>query len=176
MSARMNAAPTHNGFELRGWHVLAGLLAFFAIVIAVDVGFAIQAYRTFPGEVSATPYEDGLQFNQTLAQRAEERSLGWQAKIQATVLGAGSNPGSGRVRLLVTIKDAAGRPVRGLKLSGRLERPATEAGRVEPRFTETAPGVYEGRAPETPGAWDLTLNAVDSTGRAFNAESRMVWR
>lgn len=95
--------PAARPFQIKGAHVLASLLAFFGAVIAVDVGMAVQAYRTFPGEVSATPYEDGLQFNRTLARRNEERSLGWRAKVNATVLGAGSDLRSGRVRLRVKI-------------------------------------------------------------------------
>ena len=169
----MPAAPS---FQLKGVHVLASLVAFFAAVIAVDVGMAVQDYRTFPGEVSATPYEDGLQFNRTLARRSEERSLGWRAKINATVLGAGSDLRSGRVQLRVGIADAGGRPVTGLALSGRLERPATEAGRVSASFTEVKPGLYEAAVPDTPGAWDLTLNGQDRAGRAFDAESQLTWR
>ncbi len=163
-------------FELRGWHVLLALVGFFAVVIAVDVGFAIQAYRTFPGEVSATPYEDGLRFNQILAERSAERALGWKAGIQASAVSGGSSPTSGRIRLVVTLKDAAGAPLKGLKLTGRLERPATEAGALSTRFTETRPGIYQAIAPETPGAWDLTLNAVDPAGRKFQAQSRLTWR
>jgi nitrogen fixation protein FixH len=163
-------------FELNGWHVLAGLVGFFGAVIAIDTGMAVQAYRTFPGEVSATPFEDGVTFNRTLAERAQERALGWRAKVQATVLGAGDQFRSGRVQLRVLINDAAGQPVRGLKLDGRLERPATEAGKLERRFTETRPGVYEATAPDTPGAWDLTLTGQDAAGRGFEAESRLLWR
>ena len=169
MSAR--AAAT---FELKGWHVLVGLIGFFGAVIAVDVGMAVQAYRTFPGEVSATPFEDGLQFNRTLAERAQERALGWRASVRATPLNG--EGGSGRALLQIAIADRAGAPVRGLKLAGRLERPATEAGRVRLAFTETRPGVYQAVAPETPGAWDLTLSGADPAGRAFDAESRLQWR
>jgi nitrogen fixation protein FixH len=157
-------------FELNGWHVLAMLLAFFASVIAVDVVMAVKAYATFPGEVSATPYEDGLHFNRTIAARAEERQLGWRAKVQATVADVG------RVQVRITILDRAGAPVRGLTLSGRLERPATEAGRLEPRFTETRPGVYDAVAPDTPGAWDLTLIGTDPSGERFDARQRLVLR
>ncbi len=171
MSARAARVP-----ELKGWHVLLMLLAFFGAVIAVDVGMAIKAYATFPGEVSATPFEDGLRFNGALARRDEERSLGWRARVQATVLGAGNTNNSGRVLIRITVDDRAGRPVQGLKLAARLERPATETGRLRPRFTETRAGVYEATAPDTPGAWDLTLTGADRTGRAFDAESRLVWR
>jgi nitrogen fixation protein FixH len=167
---------TAKPFELNGWHVLFGFIGFFGAVIAIDAGMAVQAYRTFPGEVSATPFEDGVSFNHTLAERAEERALGWRAKVQATVLGAGDQFRSGRVRLRVLVDDKTGQPVRGLKLAGRLERPATEAGKLEPRFTETRPGVYEATAPDTPGAWDLTLTGQDAEGRAFEAQSRLIWR
>ncbi len=170
------SAGTHKPFELKGVHVLLAVAGFFAAVAAVDVGMAIQAYSTFPGEVSATPFEDGLKFNSTLAERAAERSLGWRASVKATVLGAGGTINSGRTQILVTIADKAGRAVRGLDLSGRLERPATETGRRQLRFVEIKPGVYQAFAPDSPGAWDLALTGADGSGHPFEAESRMAWR
>ncbi len=157
-------------FELTGWHALGMLLAFFAWFIVVDISFAVKAYKTFPGEVTATPYEDGLQFNRTLAQRDQERTLGWRAQVQAALTDVG------RTRIRVSILDRAGAPVRDLKLAGRLERPATETGRLTPAFTETRPGVYDAIVPDTPGAWDLTLSASDRGGHAFDAQRRLEWR
>jgi nitrogen fixation protein FixH len=169
------SAPTRakagREFQLNGWHVLATLIAFFAAVIAVDTVMAVKAYATYPGEVSATPYEDGLTFNRSLAQRDQERRLGWRAKIQTTLL-----PDVGRTQLRVTIADAAGAPVKGLNLKGELERPATEAGRLALSFTETRAGIYDASAPDTPGAWDLTLKGTDGAGRGFDAQRRMMWR
>lgn len=171
----MSAKAVKSG-ELRGWHVLLILIGFFAVVIAVDVGMAVQAYRTFPGEVTAKPYEDGLAFNTALARRQEERSLGWRASIETTVLGAGSALRSGRVQLRLKISDNAGQPVRGLTLRGRLERPATESGRLDLQLTETRPGTYDATAPDTPGAWDISISGQDRTGRAFEAQRRLTWR
>ena len=54
------------GFQVRGWHVWAGVAAFFAVVIAVDATFTVLALRTFPGQVSVTPYEDGLLYNRRI--------------------------------------------------------------------------------------------------------------
>ena len=164
------SAGAERAFELRGWHVLAILLTFFASFIAVDVAMAVKAYTSFPGEVSATPYEDGLTFNSTLTRRDQERALGWRAQVQATLVEVG------RTRLRIVIQDRGGAPVRGLKLAGRLERPATEAGRLSPAFTETKPGVYDAITPDTPGAWDLRIAGTDRAGRSFEAERRMVWR
>lgn len=160
----MSEASAHAGFRLTGWHVLAAVVGFFAVVIGVDVSFAVAAYRTFPGEVSVTPYEDGILYNKTLAQLAAQEKLGWKAA-------AAAEPGA----VVLIVHDRAGSAVRGLKVTGKLERPATESGRLTPRFSETAPGRYEARLGREIGAWDLTAEARDAQGHLFIAERRLTW-
>ena len=147
----MSAARSEraSGFRITGWHVLAGMVGFFGVVIAVDVTFAVLAYRTHPGQVSVTPYEDGILYNRHIAQLDAQAKLGW--------------------------RDQAGRPIRGLALSARMERPATEAGRLTPRFVETAPGRYEADVGRLFGAWDLTVEAKDASGDDFLLERRLTW-
>jgi len=157
-------APTRPGFRLNGWHVLAMVTGFFAIVIAVDVGFVVMAVRTFPGEVSATPYEDGLAFNRSYAQQRTQERLGWRA-IAAAERGA----------VAVEMRDRAGKPIAGLAVTGKLERPATEAGRIQLAFHETRPGRYVARSGGLAGAWDLTAHAADRSGARFVAERRLSW-
>ena len=152
------------GFRITGWHVLAGVAAFFAVVIGVDVLFTVLAVRTFPGQVSVTPYEDGLLYNRRIAQADAQAALGWRAA-------AGAEPGV----VVVAVRDAESRPLGGLTVSGRLQRPATEAGRRQVRFLETAPGRYEATTGSISGAWDLTAEAVDAQGRRFVAERRLTW-
>jgi nitrogen fixation protein FixH len=164
------SARAASEFRLNGWHVLAGVLGFFGAVVAVDTVMAVQAYKTFPGEVSATPYEDGLDFNRTLAREQQERSLGWRAKVQTSIGEAG------RVQLVLTIVDAQGAPVRGLRLTGQLSRPATEQGRRQAGFVETRAGVYQASAAAAPGAWDLQVSGKDAEGRSFEAQRRLLWR
>lgn len=156
--------PPRKEFRLTGWHFLAMIVGFFAVVITVDVSFAVMAYRTHPGEVSVTPYEDGLVYDRKIAQlRAQER-LGWAAA-------AAAEPG----RVVVLIRDRDGHALSGLSLSGKLERPATEAGRVTPRFVEAAPGRYEAPARGLAGAWDLTAEAHDAARHSFELERRLTW-
>jgi nitrogen fixation protein FixH len=151
-------------FQVRGWHVAAGVSAFFAVVISVDATFMTLALRTHPGQVSVTPYEDGLLYNRKLAELDAQAKLGWRAAAEA-------RPGAVRVE----IQDRQGAPLRKLTVSGDLQRPATEAGRRKLRFTELSPGVYEASADVT-GAWDLTASIQDSEGRTFTAERRLTWR
>jgi nitrogen fixation protein FixH len=128
------------------------------------VTFAVLAYRTHPGEVSVTPYEDGLVYNQKLAQLRAQAALGWRAA---------AGPEHGKV--VVVVEDAARRPIPGLTLTGKLERPATEAGRLTPRFVEVAPGRYEAVEKGLTGAWDLTATAKDAAGHSFELERRLTW-
>lgn len=161
----MTVDPATTGFRLRGWHVLAMMVGFFGVVAAVDLGFALLAVRTFPGQVSVTPYEDGLMYNRQLTQLAAQERLGWRAT-------AAAEPGA----VVMELRSRAGAPIQGLVLSGKLERPATEAGRIGLTFREDAPGRYVARAGRLAGAWDLTARAVDAQGRLFQAERRLTWR
>lgn len=158
-------ADTKASFRITGWHVLFGVTFFFLVVIAVNVVFTVMALRTFPGQVSVTPYEDGILYNRTIAQHEAQKKLGWQAaaSVQAGVL-------------TISIVERDGQAVSGLAVKGLLQRPATETGAHSPQFTETAPGVYQARTEGLDGAWDVTFTAKASDGRTFTGERRLMWR
>lgn len=162
----MSATGTRSrpGFTIRGWHVLAGVSAFFAVVIGVDAVFTVIAIRTFPGQVSVTPYEDGLLYNRRIAQVEAQERLGWRAS-------AAGAPGE----VIMTFQDRSGRPLAGLAVTGELKRPATEAGRITLKFAEAAPGRYVAPGGRLSGAWDLTAEARGPAGGAFLAERRLTW-
>jgi nitrogen fixation protein FixH len=153
-----------SAFRVRGWHVAAGVTAFFTLVIGVDTAFMVLAYRTFPGQVSVTPYEDGLLYNRHIAQQEAQEKLGWRAAAAAT-------PGV----VTLQFRDAEGAPVRGLAVNGKLERPATETGRAPATFRETAPGQYVARVGGLSGAWDLTAEARAPDSATFTVERRLTW-
>lgn len=151
--------------RLTGWHVLALVVGFFAVVIAVDATFALMAYRTFPGQVSVTPYEDGVAYNRKIAQLEAQDRLGWKAIAAVTSGGA----------VRIEVRDQDGTPVSGLAAQGRLERPATESGRVALVFRPVAAGVYEATPRVGSGAWDMYATLTDPQGRRFDAERRLTW-
>ena len=157
--------PGRKPFRLTGWHVLALVVGFFAVVIGVDTAFTVLALRSAPGEVSATPFEDGLNYNRTLESRRAQAALGWTAEAEAA-------PGVVRVRF--TGRD--GRPLEGLRVTGALTRPATAAGERRLAFRQVGPGVYEASAAGARGAWDLTLIARSAAGERLDADRRLDWR
>ncbi|MFM8820163.1 MAG: FixH family protein [Phenylobacterium sp.] len=158
------AEGSDGGWILTGRHVLGVVVGFFVIVIALNVWFLTLAYRTFPGQVSETPYEDGVAFNRHLAAQEAQARLGWEAA-------AAAGPGGPWVE----VRNAEGAALQGLTLTGRLERPATVAGRRILAFRETAPGRYEAPAAGLTGAWDLSFRAVDANGQAFEGGRRLTW-
>jgi nitrogen fixation protein FixH len=153
--------PSSKG-QITGWHVLIGVVLFFALVIGVDTFFMVKAYKTFSGEVASNPYEAGLAFNRTLAQREREAALGWTAAVET--------PQPGLVAL--RMKDKAGRPLSALSLTGTLERPATETGRQVLNFKPTGDGWYQASA-KLEGAWDLRATARNGKDQ-FEIETRLV--
>ena len=160
----MTLTESRPHFVLKGWHVLIGFLLFFGVDIAVNAAFMISAYRTFPGETSVTPYEDGLAYNAALKQLRDQEALGWRITADRAAPG----------ELLVQASDKAGAPLRGLHITAMLQRPATETGRKVVTFDETAPGVYTAAVGPLVGAWDLNLTAHDEHGHKALAERRLV--
>lgn len=156
-------SPAKSPWVVKGWHVAAGVVAFFAIVIGVDAAFLVAAYRSHPGQVAPRPYEAGLIYNAELERQRAQAALGWRA-------GAAARPAG----LEVVLQDREGRPLAGLRVSASLQRPATEQGRTDLVLRETAPGVYAAGHPLS-GAWDVRIEATGEAGEALIAERRLSW-
>ncbi|MEZ6024036.1 MAG: FixH family protein [Hyphomonadaceae bacterium] len=156
-------------FEIRGRHVLAGLLAFFGAVIAVNVGFAVLAVQSFPGEDVRRSYTQGLEYNQTLEQRREQAALGWQASAELRSDAAGP-------LLEVVLHARDGAPLEGAALEGELQWPTTSVHDRTLEFTPTGQGRYVARLDALQnGRWRLRAHAARADG-ALDFESELTWR
>lgn len=131
--------------RVTGWHVLAVILVFFGVIITVNVIFIIQATRTFRGEDEPRSYVQGLDYNSTLAARAEQAALGWTATTDVE---------DGQV--VIRVLDADGHPIDGLDMSGTLRHPADTSRDQELAFEPRAEGRYVAALPEgIRGRWHL---------------------
>lgn len=159
----MTDLPQPPRFTIKGRHVLVAFVLFFGLIAAVDALFISLALRTFSGQVAKNPYEAGLLYDRTLAQRAAQAELGWNATLALV---------DDRVLELV-ITDRAGVGVDGLTLDGTLKRPATDVGGRNLRFTSQSEGRYVADAALS-GAWDVVVVATGPKGERFAAERRLV--
>ena len=134
---------------LSGRHVLIGLVAFFAVVLAVNGVFLYMALSTYTGVVSTEPYRKGLHYNDRIAAEEAQKRLGWRVDV------ADIDP-SGAIRVNVT--DATGAALRGLVVAARIGRPSTSSYDSKATLVESAPGVYTGSVPRLDtGSWQLDV-------------------
>ena len=105
--------------ELTGKHVLLIVIAIFGVVFAVNGFMVMQAVKTFRGEDTKQSYRQGLAYNETLDMRAQQKALGWRAKIDLNA----------RI-ISLAIEDKSGMPVRGLTVTGLLKHPTKPSERI----------------------------------------------
>ncbi len=138
------AAPAMRQFT--GWHMLVILLAFFGVVIAVNLVMARLALSTFSGEVVANSYVASQHFNGWLDKAKAESALGWKAPMALA-----------DDRLTVAMIDNRGNPLAGAQLSGEATHPLGATTDLRLRFVENRPGVYSARLPA--GRWQIRMMA-----------------
>lgn len=157
-----------DGFQLRGWHVLAAVLAFFGLVTAVNVTFAVYAISSFPGEDVRRSYLQGLRYNETLAERRAQAALGWRATTMLR-----SDAGEAALEVRLTTREGA--PVNGATLVGELQRPISAQFDQQLTFAPAGDGRYLARLSALKaGRWRLRAKAESETG-ALEFESELIW-
>lgn len=145
----MTTADT--GFHLKGWHVLAGFVGAFGIIITVNLVMATQAIRTFPGLEVKNSYVASQQFNDRLH---AQQALGWTIYADWT---------DGMVHLSIT--DPAG-PVRVRDLHAIVGRATQIADDIEPVFAFNGT-TYEAPLDLGPGNWNVRMTAIAEDGTEF---------
>ncbi|WP_425099768.1 FixH family protein [Tropicibacter sp. S64] len=145
-------------FKLTGWHVLGIFGGAFAVIIGVNIALAYNAVKTFPGLEVANSYVASQTFND---RKAAQVALGWDVK--ATLDGD---------RLLLSITDAAGRPVQAGKLEAKVGRPTNVSEDLDPEFAFDGTQ-YVAYVDLRPGNWDVWLKAVALDGTEFEQRLEM---
>lgn len=138
-----------------GWHITAILVAFFGVVIAVNVYMAHQASATFGGVVVENSYVASQHYNKWLDEAAKEKALGWTALAKRGTDGF----------VHVTLQ---GVPA-GATLSAIARHPL---GRMPDRamaFQQGPDGAFVSRAPLPEGRWRLRLE-IAANGSRWRSE------
>lgn len=162
-------APSASG-GFKGWHVLASMVAFFAVIVAADATLIYKALATFGGVDNANAYRDGVAYNRRIESAREQALLGWSDSVVEADL-----PG----RLTISLSEANGTPVAGKSLVAQVGRPATTRFDSKLELSEVTPGHYAvALPPGEAGAWVLTLSVFDSpahSGEPRYQSRRRLW-
>jgi nitrogen fixation protein FixH len=142
----MSMAATQK--PLTGWHVLAMLVAFFGVIIGVNLTMAWFANSTWSGLVVANGYVASQSFDKDLAKARAQEALGWKVEFTAS---------ENRIRL--TFEDRDGRKLESLSITGSLERTVTDKQDQALTFSAMGAGVYTAPATLSPGVWEVEIDA-----------------
>lgn len=143
----MTDVPASNA-KFTGWHMWAILVAFFAVVIGVNVLLAVVSARSWTGMVVDDPYIAGQQFETQRKAHDEQVRAGWSPDFLYA-------PGAARL----VIVDGAGNPVDLGDVKVLINRPVGGHDDKLLELVRQADGAYEAPLSLPDGAWDATVTA-----------------
>ncbi len=120
---------------ITGRMVLLGFLAFFGVVFAANGALVYFALDSWPGLSTESAYEQGRDYNRTLANADVQNALGWTSDA---ILSADQDRYLFRVHLM----DAKGMPVDGMQISATFRRPVGAENIVSITLPEIGNGEY----------------------------------
>ena len=154
---------------LTGTKVLLILVAFFGVVIGVNVTMMKLAIATLPGTDVDSPYAAGLAYDREISAAQDQAARKWQVSAHI------ERRADGNAVLQVEARDAVGQPVTGLKFAGRLERPTDKRADLAVDLPEAGVGIYRGNAASVaPGQWDLVVEGDAKGERMFLSRNRVI--
>lgn len=156
----MTSMAKKSEFRITGRMVLFGMIAFYAVIMAVNGVFMFFALNTWPGLTDGNAYKNGLAYNRTLADGERQSLLGW--KTQARIDGE---------TLSIVLAGKDGSPMNDATITANAARPVGEAHATPLIFAPVGDGVYTTRfAAPLAGRWkvDLHIRAGNDNFRAVH--------
>ena len=154
---------------LTGGKVLAMLIAFFAIVIGVNVIMMKLAILTLPGTEVDSAYTASLGYEKEIAAARDQNARRW--RVDADI----RRGADGGATVQLEARDDSGRPMTGLKFQGRFERPTDKRADLPVELAEVGIGIYRGDTPSiAPGQWDLVIEGDKAGQRMFLSKNRVL--
>ena len=173
----MSSLPIHSGRgaerkprQLTGRTVLLCLVAFFAVVAAVNVIMMTAAVTTFSGVETVNSYQAGVTFAREEAAAEAQGSLHWRVNWSLRP------QANGLTQVELSAQDRSGQPLAGLEATvslihpndRRLDRPIT--------MQANAPGRFSGVVTPSPGQRDLVIELSRDGERLFRSKERIILR
>lgn len=142
-------------FTITGRKVLLMMVAFFGVIFAVNGVFLYFAIDSWPGLTSDKAYVEGLQYNQVLESAERQAAVGWTSSLAVETRDGGS-------AIRVTMTDASGDMLSGLKPMLSILRPVGQPDPILVAAHEVHPGVYETLMPTLEaGRWSIAVQVGD---------------
>jgi nitrogen fixation protein FixH len=165
----MSCCGGAGGREVTGWTVFGCLVAFFAVVAAVNGVMMTAAITTFGGVETGSSYQAGLAFaRETSAAQAQDR-LGWQ-------IGVRTSGGGGATLIEIVARDRDNSPLQRLEILGRLSHPMDKRSDRALAWREVTPGIFRAEVEWAAGQWDFVIELSQDGSTKFRSRNRLTLR
>ena len=139
--------------EFTGKHMLLLAVAFFGVIVSVNVGMAIVASTSWTGLVVTNSYVASQEFEDKRIAHEKQTAAGWQASFTYA---------PGLAQLIV--RDGAGNPVDLGPVSMQINRPVGGHDDETLTLSRSPDGGYNAILTLGEGVWDLVATATTDTG------------
>ncbi len=160
-------APAPEPRKLSGRAVLLMLIAFFGVVIAVNMVMLKVAMQSFSGLEEKNAYLAGMSYDRALAAARAQDARGW--KVEAHL----ERVAPGRTQISLARSDAARGASAPMNAQARFEHPADNR---QDRALALAPqgaGVWKGAIDLPQGDWDLSIELRAGAEVVFRSRERV---
>lgn len=131
-----------------GWHMLGIMLAFFGVIIAVNLTMAYNAIHSWSGLVVQNTYVASQEFNDKAQTGKEQAALQWQSK-----------PTFEKGTFTWQLADREGKAVAMTGGTVEFKRPVGDVHDTKVTLTVREPGILTASLELGEGAWIMEVNA-----------------
>jgi nitrogen fixation protein FixH len=155
---------------LTGRTVLIWLLAFFGVVIGVNMIMMRLATQTLPGTDTDSAYRSSLAYQSEINAARAQAELGW--KVTADIV----RSETGQVRINLAGLDRAGAPLNDIDFSATLNRPINSRMDHSVMLVRDGRGAYHADIADVArGQWDLQIEGERGGRRLYRSVNRVIF-
>lgn len=158
----MTKVPQASGREFTGRHMWFLALAFFGVIIAVNVGMAIVASTSWTGLVVSNSYVASQEFEERRLAHEAQVAAGWNATLTYS---------PGIVQLIIV--DGAGSPIDLGDVTLQINRPVGGHDDRRVALGRTPDGTYSASVTLASGVWETLVTALDTNLGPFELHERL---
>ncbi len=154
-------APGEGKWKFTGYHMLASMIAFFAVIVTANFTMAWFASSSWTGLVAKNGYVASQDFNKKLAAAREQNGRGWKSSFSFA---------NNVVKF--ELLDGNNKPVGLDTITVKLLRPVSQDRDDKLVLINDGNGVYQINHTLAPGVWLFSINSVGDV--PFRIDGRMV--